>query len=59
MIYKATQARANHDQMNIPLEGLWDYCKLEQAKDFIAGKRHKPLGQYVPKDILLTKYKMS
>lgn len=59
MIYKATQARENHDQMIIPTEDLWDYCKLEQTRDFMAGGRCKPLGQYVPKDILLTKYKMS
>ena len=41
------------------MEDLWDYCIAKQAKDIAAGNRRKPLGQYVPKSIVLTGYGMS
>ena len=41
--------------MIVPLEDLWDYCTAKQAKDIAAGNRRKPLVQYIPKEIVITK----
>ena len=43
----------------VDLKNLYDYCTAKQKKAKKAGKRRKPLVQYIPKDIVLAQYKLS
>ena len=41
--------------MIVAMKDLWDFCIAEQKKDKKAGDRCKPLVQYIPKEIVITK----
>jgi hypothetical protein len=43
--------------MIVAMKDLWDYCIAEQKKNTKAGDRCRPLVQYIPKEIAITKMK--